>query len=77
MRRPPRPVVPLFLVALGCAALASSASAATYTVDDAGDGAGTCPGPGCTLRQAIDDANANAGTDTIDFDALVTQISPV
>jgi CSLREA domain-containing protein len=41
---------------------------ATYTVNSTGDpGVGTCDATECTLREAIAAANANAGTDTIEF----------
>ena len=48
---------------------------ATFTVSNLGDGEVTAPGdqPG-TLRQAVFDANANPGADTIEFD-LGTQSS--
>src|SRR5690349_10225569 len=49
-------------VALVLAAAAATAAADTYTVTSAGD-----TGPG-TLRQAIMDANAHPGADTIAFD---------
>ena len=53
-----------------------SAHAVTLVVDSSGDGADVEPGDGlcddgsgqCTLRAALDEANANAGTDTIAFD---------
>ena len=52
------------------------ASAATFTVDDTGDGADANPGNGicetsggvCTLRAAIQEANSLSGSDTIEFD---------
>lgn len=45
-----------------------AAAAATFTVNDTTDTAGTCPTPTtCSLRQAIGSANATAGDDTIDF----------
>jgi titin len=55
----------------------SPSSAATFTVDDLGDAPDAAPGNGicstaldvCTLRAAIQEANASAGADTIDFDA--------
>jgi hypothetical protein len=56
-------VAPLRSIVLA-AVLAVSAKAATVTVTNAADLQGTCPGPNCTLRQAI--ATANSG-DTIDF----------
>ena len=45
-------------------------SAATFTVTNTGDNGGVNPAPGAgtgTLRQAIIDANATAGADTITF----------
>src|SRR5215510_572678 len=51
------------------------ASAATFTVTNTGDNGGINPAPGAgtgTLRQAIVDANAMAGADTINFAAGVT-----
>ena len=55
--------------------LAPVALATTYTVDDNGDapdatpGDNTCATAGatCTLRAAIEEANAHAGADTITF----------
>ena len=50
-----------WVLALGIAVMPSAALAATYTVTNTNDsGAGS-------LRQAITDANANAGTDTVAF----------
>ena len=46
---------------------APSATAAVFTVQSTGDGPGICDSLTCTLRQAIIDANATAGTDHIDF----------
>jgi hypothetical protein len=49
-------------LAIGCVALAGSLHAATFSVTNTNDsGAGS-------LRQAILDANANPGLDTIAFD---------
>lgn len=48
--------------------LSLRAAAATFTVDNTVDpGDGTCGSPGCTLREAITEANANPGADTIVF----------
>ena len=61
-----------FSLAAGLLSIASSAVAATITVNDSGDvlhGAG-CAATGtgtCTLRDAITFANANAGPDTFHF----------
>ena len=60
---------------LGLVMDASSARAATYTVDSTGDAADATPGDGlcatagavCTLRAAIQEANADATKDTIAF----------
>src|SRR6516165_7991531 len=57
------------------AALASPAPATTFTVDSTGDTSdtdttdGVCiaSGGGCTLRAAIEQANAHSGADTITF----------
>src|SRR3954467_14378071 len=55
--------------------VASPASAATFTVDSSGDqvdaspGNGTCESP-CSLRGAIQTANAAAGADVINVPAL-------
>jgi hypothetical protein len=51
--------------------LATSGEAATLTVNSAADSGGSCPGPTCTLRQAI--ATAVSG-DTINFAAAITTI---
>lgn len=55
------------------------ASAATFTVTSAADGAGVCPSVNnCTLRQAIADANANAdANDTITFDPIAMGTSTI
>ena len=43
-------------------------SADTFVVDNTVDpGDGVCGAPGCTLREAIDSANANPGADIINF----------
>ncbi len=69
------------------AAVVEAAPNALYTVnttDDFDPGDGTCDivgvGDGCTLRDAINEANGNAGLDTIQFDisgASPYVISPV
>ena len=66
-----------FLFTLLCAAIVSlpSIHASTFTVTNTGDNGGVNPSPGAgtgTLRQAIVDANANAGADMITFSASVT-----
>src|SRR5439155_13469953 len=66
----------LGLIAAGVWLLAAPAWAASFTVDSTGDdpdaspGDGTCAtaGGACTLRAAIDEANANPDADTIAFD---------
>lgn len=59
---------------LGFIIFAQTAHAATFTVTDTGDAAAVDPsvscdtaGDVCTLRSAIEAANAQAGADTIDF----------
>ena len=76
----------LALVAL--LALAPSAWALTFTVNDPGDTAGAAPdgvcdadenngnGEQCTLREAISEANATTVSDTIAFDASIATITP-
>jgi hypothetical protein len=65
----------LFIV-VGIAAVlrfaAGAAQAGTITVTGGEDGIGVCPGPACTLRQAI--ATATPG-DTIDFAQGITAIN--
>ena len=66
----------LGVIAAGVWLLAAPAWAATFTVDSTGDdpdaspGDGTCAtaGGACTLRAAIDEANAHPDADTIAFD---------
>jgi CSLREA domain-containing protein len=68
-----------FLVALTLF-VSLSASASTYTVNDLGDGSDANPGNDvcatagavCTLRAAIEEANAHAGPDTIAFSVAGT-----
>ena len=62
-------------VALCLMTVVRPVSANTFTVTNTGDNGGVNPAPGAgtgTLRQAIIDANANAGADTINFAAGVT-----
>ena len=54
-------IVMMVVVSLVVIGLPSPVQAATFTVTNTSDG-----GPG-SLHQAILDANANAGTDTIEF----------
>ena len=71
-RRLPRLLTALFIGLI----FGSAAQAATFTVDDNGDGSDANPGNGicataggvCTLRAAIEEANALGGSDTIAFD---------
>ena len=75
----------LFLVVLSISALAAPqgvAQAATFTVNSTGDTSDSTPGDGicgdeagkCTLRAAIEEANAIAGADSIAFDIPTTDI---
>ena len=58
----------LLLVVLLLAGLVPALRAATYTVNSTADtDDGVCNAANCTLREAINAANANAGTDTIRF----------
>ena len=60
--------VPCLLVAAGLPA-AAPAPAATFTVNSEADTSdGVCDATSCTLREAIEEANASGGADTIDFD---------
>ena len=65
-------------VAAGAFALAAPAasSAANFVVNDAGTNSGVCAPnatpAGCTLPDAIDQANANTEDDTITFDSALT-----
>ena len=61
------------LLALAAAALlllapAGGQAAHRWTVVSAADDGGACPGPRCTLRAAIERANASVGPDRIVFD---------
>ncbi|MGH2951337.1 MAG: hypothetical protein ACRDKX_04760, partial [Solirubrobacterales bacterium] len=71
LRRPGRKTQASLITgaALGAGALlAPPAQAATYTVTNLYDpGSGYCDAYGCTLREAIDDANANPYYDRIEF----------
>src|SRR5215471_3212945 len=80
--RPNNPHSPLktripFLITLLCGAFASVqlVHATAFPVTNTGDNNGVNPAPNAgtgTLRQAIVDANANAGADTINFAGVVT-----
>ena len=60
------------LVVSAVLALPAVAQAAPFVVNDLGDGAGACPGT-CTLRAAINAANATPGVaDNIVFSAFGT-----
>jgi hypothetical protein len=69
-RRPHRWLAPaLALAALAWSRpVAAQTCPATITVRSAADSGGTCPGPSCTLRQAIVDANASPDCTRIGFD---------
>ena len=73
MSRPRRVLVQRLAVLIaaalaGGALLAPAGQAATFTVDNTTDAAGSCPTPTtCSLRQAVTDANITAGSDAIDF----------
>ena len=67
---------------LACVLLVAPVSASTYTVNNTGDGADATPGDDscatagavCTLRAAIEEANAHAGSDTINATGLTGTI---
>ena len=71
--RLPLKLTAILALALGTAFLSlgvppSPAYAATFTVNSAADpGDGICDATECTLREAIDAANASAGADAITF----------
>ena len=73
----------LVRLSLLCVFLAVPVFASTYTVNDLGDAPDATPGDDicatagavCTLRAAIQEANAHAGADTIVFSVAGT-ISP-
>ena len=71
-RRPVAAVCALLALAAAAflllAAPAGGQAAHRWTVVSAADDAGACPGPRCTLRAAIERANASAGPDRIVFD---------
>lgn len=73
MSRPRRILVQRLTVLIaaalaGGALLAPAGQAATFTVDNTTDAAGSCPTPTtCSLRQAVTDANITAGSDAIGF----------
>ena len=54
------------------------ATADTFTVNNIFDpGNGTCDDIGCTLREAIDAANTNAGSDVINFNIASTGVQTI
>lgn len=56
----------LLCVAIALVALPpAAAGAVTFNVTTEADGGGACPGPSCTLRQAVISANAGSGGDVI------------
>src|SRR5689334_13973904 len=61
-------VVALLAVVTGALVVPQLAAAITYTVTRADDSDGSCPTPDdCSLRQAINSANATPGSDRIVF----------
>ena len=84
-----RPTLRLAAVPLALAWLAAPTPAAaqtctsTITVRTTSDAAGTCPGPSCSLRTAITDANASPDCTRIEFDftpasgGYVVPVSPL
>ena len=69
-RRPDRPrrAVFVFIALVGALLVAPNALAALYTVNSTADpGDGVCTVFDCTLREAIDAANASVGADDITF----------
>lgn len=76
----------LFSLSSGEAQIGAALPAATFTVNNAGDGSDATPGDGvcetaagngiCTLRAAIEEANATSGADTILFEAGLNAIVP-
>jgi hypothetical protein len=68
LRRAVVPRLTLLLAATlaGGALLAPAGQAATFTVNNTTDDAGSCPTPAtCSLRQALADADATAGSDAV------------
>lgn len=60
---------PLLLAALGLLQATPAAWGATFTVNTTADTSdGSCDATSCTLREAIEAANASAGSDTVVFD---------
>lgn len=60
--------VGVFVLVLAFAAVPAGASAATFTVNTTGDPSGPgCTGGGCSFRQAVAQADAQSGDDTINF----------
>lgn len=70
-------------IALSAALLCASVSAAVFTVNNTGDASDADPGDGicattgnvCTLRAAIEEANALAGSDTINIPAITVVLA--
>ena len=59
----------VLLATLGLLAVASPAHAETFTVTNTADpGNGICNASGCTLREAINEANGTGSKDAIHFD---------
>jgi CSLREA domain-containing protein len=61
-------LVAAFFGVVAALAVPQPAAAATFTVNASDDLPGACPSPHCTLRAAIDAANASPGSDLITFD---------
>ena len=61
----------IIILIVAALAVFDSAVADTFIVNNTADpGDGTCNLAGCTLREAIDAANANPGTDRIEFNII-------
>lgn len=63
------------LLTVFCGAFAHNAQAAVYTVNQSGDAGDLTCDATCTLRDAVDDANANPSNDVINFNAAVTNVT--
>jgi titin len=68
----------------GASRIAQAAPATTFIVNESGDAGDANPGDGacatasdvCTLRAAIQEANAHSGSDVIEFDSAIVSLSP-
>jgi len=66
----PKIILTMSALFIFCGLLTATSGAASFTVNNTGDNGGVNPAPGAgtgTLRQAIVDANATSGADTITF----------